>query len=250
MSKRKAAAMPVEDGQRLIQYIGSKTHKVDNVLHRPGRRWDGHGAVLAVSAEDAATYAKFPMIWRDVTGLSEDEVGLARLAAEKPKPVGPKVPAKDAPDDIQAQIDGEFDATGEVRERMVAEVAEAIGTLDPENPEHYTVGGQPRLEALTEAVGFVVVGKLRESAMEVIEADDDKGNDDDLQPPETPSDEVMEVVDAMGKLGAEDFTKNGTARADALKRVLGRDVPPEQRDAARDYLVALADYEDAKGDAE
>jgi hypothetical protein len=50
---------------------------------------------------------------------------------------------------------------------IVQEIVEAIGLLDPENPDHYTKGKKPEVAALEEILGKDITAAQRDKAFEI-----------------------------------------------------------------------------------
>lgn len=55
-------------------------------------------------------------------------------------------------------------------ERLAA-IKEAIGQLDPENPEHFTKGGDPKVEAIEAILGYNISAGERDEVWESLQGE-------------------------------------------------------------------------------
>ena len=62
--------------------------------------------------------------------------------------------------------EGELDDQGSLD---IAAIAQAILSLDPANEDNFTRESEPKLDVLSEVVGFKVTGEMREMAVRLID---------------------------------------------------------------------------------
>lgn len=117
-----------------IYYIGHKAVKKDNIMRDSGRVWQGFGTYHDVWAPDAPKYLRYADVWSD-----QEPTGQAPVV-ESPK------------DDDQAPPETRKANPYEDDERMSA-IIEGIQKLSADD---FTSQGNPKVKAVTQAVGFSV----------------------------------------------------------------------------------------------
>lgn len=191
-------------GNVLLEYIGRQLRRVDDVLHTK-RIWDAAGSVLEVPENEALHYLQHPTEWRVVSREQVNNRLAARQAVEvsmsQVKSQWESLTIADLEQlrgDIDARIAilrAEADAlakavatappadfvvdtstgnagSNDIAIRRTKEIIAAIGELDPNDPDHYAKHPKkmPRVDAVSERVGFKVTGKEVSDAMDLMKA--------------------------------------------------------------------------------
>lgn len=176
----------------LIEYIGKQKNRQDDVL-KTARVWKAAGDVIEVPDDQKHYYLLHPMEWRETTASEVDKREKARNSAAKNlkeiKDEWGKLTVADLEgirDDITAEIiarkaaatktqapsaaakasvasapqlhTGSDDVSKQASANRLLQIREAVKSLDPNDPEHYTgePNKRPRVDAVSEAVGFKV----------------------------------------------------------------------------------------------
>lgn len=188
----------------LIEYVGKQRNRPDDVL-RTARMWKGAGDVVEVPEDQKHFYLAHPLEWRETTAAAvkkredarltaeknlkdiklswgeltvadldgiRDDINTEILARKKRAAAVPAAPPKDITDKaanappLHAGSDG---ASKQAAANRLIQIREAIKELDTNDPEHYTAepNKRPRVNAVTEAVGFKVTLEEIEQALEL-----------------------------------------------------------------------------------
>lgn len=176
----------------LIEYVGRQRNRGDDVL-KTGRVWKAAGDVVEVPEDQKHFYLKHPDEWRETSEEAVEKREAARLKAAKNlgeiRGEWEKLTVEDLEqirDDLNAEIQrrkvesakapvvtaetkakaasapalhtGKDEPSKQAAANRLLQVKAAIGSLDHNDPEHYTgePDKRPRVDAVSEAVGFKV----------------------------------------------------------------------------------------------
>lgn len=190
---------------REIMYVGRKPTHWDTKNGNPKRVWRGLGDVIAVSDIEAKGLGEHPDAWLDVTDLKpkdrsakvtqireerreelraqvagqvtlrsasieelEAELKLRRTASGKPDQNPSKPGPKQAPKG-SALNPGDEREKPETLAGVIEDIAGALAGMDPENPSNFDQTGRPHIEAVNEAVGYVVTEDQLNAAVKVLQ---------------------------------------------------------------------------------
>ena len=127
-----------------IAYIGNKEIKQDTQC-RTGVTWYGQFNVQAVDPVPASRLLKFPSVWIRAEDLDKykESIEATLVEDEKEEVTASETESNTAPAEPEKE-----DATGESGVDRTEAIQTVILSMDQENPDHFTSGGKPKIEAV------------------------------------------------------------------------------------------------------
>lgn len=151
-----------------IMYVGDKAIKTDTVA-RTRIVWAGKGDIQAVPAEAASKMLRHPDVWVEVDAKGKPMAGVTPEVLPKVKDKDPE-PDREKESGEQEKAETVADESQETGEPASPgndsedPVAEAIRSLEPGNPDHFSDKGKPKLAAVRAIAGEdVTVKQLNEA---------------------------------------------------------------------------------------
>lgn len=137
-----------------IAYIGNKETKRDTISGT-GVVWDGFGDVQSVDPRAAGRLLRFKKVFVKAEQLAEIKAKLKAQAKEDAEAKFAHAQAElaraQAAIDASAQMDD--DDEGSEDSEILGKLVSAILSLDSNNPDHYTDGGKPKIDAVRATFG-------------------------------------------------------------------------------------------------
>lgn len=149
--------------KRLIQYIGKKLRKIDNV-NIPSSQvvWNGPNDVQAVEEKFCPSLLKFSTVWQDVTDAQQGQSGAGLQS--KPNPNGSQGTQNSGDGSQPPQGDGNQGTVVEFSEDKATAIKQAIQLLDSKNGDHFTGSGVPQVKAIEQLLGYDISAADRDAA--------------------------------------------------------------------------------------
>lgn len=211
----------------LIQYVGKKSRKADNVRNT-GRVWEGEGSIIRVPLADAGYYVAHPMIWRQVTeaegmayaesvsdtALSGILLGLQGLSQSGLVAVINAARERmDNPPEQGVTTKSVLDAESHRgQSERIQTIAAAMRHLDLKYDDHASPDGIPHARAIQDQCGILPSVEEIKEAMLMLGLDPAKASRVEA---------IRVAISLMEKGNLDHFTTTGRPRVDKVRELTG-----------------------------
>lgn len=155
---------------RYLKNVSRQERKIDNVCNSR-IVWNGIGAVMPVPESVAVKLLQYPTVWQEVVPGQNAPV-VTTAPQGQPSLMGDVgiIPGQGGSQGGSGGAPPTPNPAPATDLEKVEKAVEAIGRLDPLNPEHFTNQGIPRVDAIGKLLGYDITAEQRDAAWAAVQA--------------------------------------------------------------------------------